>query len=263
MMEQTAQDINKLGGFCGKRDLPALTQAAMRQVYGCPQADVMVLFGGSILAGGDVLAQAMQNGAAKKFIIVGGAGHTTQTLRETVHAICPEIKTADEPEAVVFDRYLRSRYGLHADALETQSTNCGNNITYLLELLERGKIPCRSIILCQDATMQRRMEMGLRRYRPQGMEIINYAAYQAEVVAQGSQLTYREAIPGMWTVDRYVNLLMGEIPRLTDNAAGYGPNGKNYIAHDDIPPEVQAAFERLQAVYGTQTRAANPLYASK
>lgn len=141
MMEQTAQDINKLGGFCGKRDLPALTQAAMRQAYGCPQADVMVLFGGSILAGGDVLAQAMQNGAAKKFIIVGGAGHTTQTLRETVHAICPEIKTADEPEAVVFDRYLRSRYGLHADALETQSTNCGNNIAYLLELLEREKSP--------------------------------------------------------------------------------------------------------------------------
>lgn len=43
----------------------------------------------------------------------------------------------------------------------------------------------------------------------------------------------------------------------------YGPNGKNYIAHDDIPPEVRAAFERLQAVYGTQTRAPNPLYASK
>lgn len=41
------------------------------------------------------------------------------------------------------------------------------------------------------------------------------------------------------------------------------PYGKNYIAHDDIPPEVQAAFERLQAFYGTQTRAANPLYASK
>ena len=30
------------------------------------------------------------------------------------------------------------------------------------------------------------MEMGLRKYRPQGMEIINYAAYQAEVVAQGN-----------------------------------------------------------------------------
>ena|GEM_PF-3011369 len=42
-------------------------------------------------------------------ILVGGAGHTTQTLRETVHAVCPEIKTADEPEAVVFDRYLRGQ----------------------------------------------------------------------------------------------------------------------------------------------------------
>lgn len=76
--------------------------------------------------------------------------------------------------------------------------------------------------------MQRRMEMGLRKYRPQGMEIINYAAYQAEVVAQGSQLIYREAIPGMWAVDRYVNLLMGgeKIPRLTDNDAGCAPTAK-------------------------------------
>jgi len=42
------------------------------------------------------------------------------------------------------------------------------------------------------------------------------------------------------------------------------PYGKKlYMRHDDIPPEVQMAFERLQAVYGTQTRAANPLYASK
>ena len=38
--------------------------------------------------------------------------------------------------------------------------------------------------------MQRRMEMGLRKYRPQGMEIINYAAYQAEVVAQGLSLIH-------------------------------------------------------------------------
>lgn len=69
MMEQTAQDINKLGGFCGKRDLPALTQAAMRQAYGCPQADVMVLLGGSILAGGDVLAQTMQTRAANPLYV--------------------------------------------------------------------------------------------------------------------------------------------------------------------------------------------------
>lgn len=40
----------------------------------------MVLFGGSIIAGGDILAEAIQNEVAKKNIIVGGAGHTTETL---------------------------------------------------------------------------------------------------------------------------------------------------------------------------------------
>ena len=48
---------------------------------GINQADVMVLFGGSIIAGGDILAEAIQNEVAKKNIIVGGAGHTTETLR--------------------------------------------------------------------------------------------------------------------------------------------------------------------------------------
>lgn len=56
---------------------------------------------------------------------------------------------------------------------------------------------------------------------------------------------------------------MGEIPRLADNEEGYGSNGKNYLAHVDIPDEVQRAFEELKKVYGEQTREANALYASK
>lgn len=45
------------------------------------QADVMVLFGGSILCGGEVLARAIEQRIAKYSIIVGGVGHTTPTLR--------------------------------------------------------------------------------------------------------------------------------------------------------------------------------------
>lgn len=71
------------------------------------------------------------------------------------------------------------------------------------------------------------------------------------------------AFCGKRDVDRYVNLLMGEITRLTDDANGYGPLGKNFIAHVDIPEEVQHAFEELRKVYGSQIREANPLYASR
>ena len=260
MNKKIAKAINTLGMFCGKRDVAELTPKCLKDKYGIEQADVMVLFGGSILCGGDVLAQAMKNQIARKYIIVGGAGHTTEMLRQLVHREYPQIVTENLPEAEVFSRYLKEVYQLEADALETRSTNCGNNITNLIALLEEKGITWKNIILCQDATMQHRMEAGLRKYAPDKL-IINYASYQAKVCCQDDELQYENQIRGMWEMDRYVNLLMGEIPRLADNAEGYGPGGKNFIAHVEIPEDVQNAFELLKTVYGEETRIANPLYA--
>lgn len=259
-LQTTAAYVNTIANFCAPRDLAALTQQAVQTAIHAPQADVMVLFGGSILAGGDVLAEAIHNKIAHTYVIVGGAGHTTETLRQRVHAEYPSIETADLPEAEVFQRYLRTVHGCEADLLETASTNCGNNISYLLDLLRAHDVPCRSIILTQDATMQRRMAAGLAKMAPE-IRCLNYAAYRAEVVVHDNTLTYAQNIHGMWDVDRYVNLLMGEVPRLTDDANGYGPCGKNFIAHVDVPAEVRAAHAALQPVYGT--RAANPAFASR
>ncbi|MCQ2595164.1 MAG: YdcF family protein [Treponemataceae bacterium] len=256
-MNSVFEDINILGRFCGPRDIKELTQAEIKNAAGKSQADVMVLFGGSIIAGGDVFAEAMQNQIAKTYIIVGGAGHTTQTLRNTVHALYADMETENESEAVIFNRYIKKKYGLSADYLETESTNCGNNITFLLKLLNEKNIKCGSIILCQDATMQKRMEAVLRKYAPE-MKIINYAAYQINV---NSNLKYTETISGMWDFDRYLTLLMGEIPRLTDDENGYGPKGKNFIAHVEIPEEVRTAYEHLKNAYNGLGRDANPLYA--
>ena len=135
-----------------------------------------------------------------------------------------------------------------------------HNITYLLELLKDHGISFQSIILSQDATMQRRMEAGMRKYVNDDVLIINYAVYMATVVEKNHTLMYEEQIIGMWDVERYVNLLMGEIPRLSDDKNGYGPEGKNFIVHVDIPKEVKVAFDKLSKVYSV--REANPLYAS-
>lgn len=244
--EELANNINILGSFCGKRDLPELTQKALEDKYSLKQADVMVLFGGSILAGGDVLAQAMLEGIAKTYVIVGGAGHTTDTLRQVVAEEYPKIETQTLSEAEIFNAYLKEKYNLAADYLECRSTNCGNNITYLLGLLEQEKIDCQSIILCQDATMQERMDAGLRKRLSNDKKIINFAAYHSEVTVKEEQLTFKQKIHGMWAMERYISLLMGEIPRLTDNATGYGPKGKKYIAHVEILTEVRIAFEALK-----------------
>ncbi|MBB5182293.1 ElyC/SanA/YdcF family protein [Catenisphaera adipataccumulans] len=258
----TAQYINTLGAFCGVRDVDELSQSALQQKYGFHQADVMVLFGGSILCGGDVLAQAIQRQGAKKYILVGGAGHTTETLRRRMHAECPDIETDGRSEAEIFEAYLEARYQVKADALETESTNCGNNITYFLRLIDEKHIPCRSVIFMQDATMQRRMAATLHRYRKE-IQVINYAAYQAEVIADQGKLTYAKPIWGMWDMKRYVSLLLGEIVRLRDDENGYGPHGKNFIAHIDIPENVWNAFEALKTEHVDWIREADPAFASK
>ena len=258
--EEIVEKMNILGAFLGKRDIPELSRKALETKYGFSQADVMVLFGGSILCGGDVLAEAMKNEIAKKYIIVGGAGHTTEALRQKMHQAFPNIETDGLPEADVFEQYLEKRYGLHADYLERKSTNCGNNITYLKKLIDEEGIACRTMILSQDATMQYRMDASVKKYMP-GIQVINYAVYDAKVVVRNGELTYEKEIWGMWDIDRCLTLLLGDVQRLSDNEDGYGPEGKGYIVHVDIPDEVEKAFMDLKKEFGDKVRVANPEYA--
>lgn len=255
--QKSADCINILSRFCGRRDLPGVNPADLQKNFGIEQADVMVLFGGSIMCGGDVLASAMQAGAAKTYMIAGGEGHTTETLRHNMSSA--GIKTEGLKEAEIFAAYLKERYGLIPDLLECASTNCGNNVTYCLDLIKN--IPHGSIIVVQDATMQLRMDAGFRKHTNGKTRIINYAAYEATVVFDGSALTYADSIRGMWDMERYISLLLGEIPRLRDDENGYGPKGKGFIAHTGIPPEVEEAYHYLKE--DRQARGANPVYASK
>ncbi|EDT28364.1 YdcF family protein [Clostridium perfringens] len=263
MKKKTAEYINVLGRFCGKRDIPSLRKEELEKKYGIEQADVMVLFGGSIICGGDLLAEGIKNNIAKKYVIVGGAGHTTETLRKKMHSQLLNVDTSKLTEAEIFDEYLKYKYNLKADLLECHSTNCGNNITYLLELLKENNIEFNSIIIMQDATMQHRMKAGLRKYVSSDVKIINFATYDAKVILKDGELAYENDILGMWDINHYITLLMGEIPRLSDNSNGYGPKGKNFIAHVSIPHEVNLAFSELNKEFKGMVRTANPLYASK
>ena len=114
--------------------------------------------------------------------------------------------------------------------------------------------------------MQRRMGAGMRLHAPE-LEVVNFATYRA-AVAPAEPLTaplglsFEQEPWGMWDMERYVSLLMGEIPRLTDDPAGYGPHGAGYIAHVDIPKEVQMAFTLLKERFPHLIREANPAFAS-
>lgn len=255
-----AQAVNRLARFCGPRDLTSLTTQALQEEQGLEQVDVLAFFGGSILAGGDQLALAIQNKLAKTYVIVGGTGHTTDGLRQQVRNHFPQLDPTGLTEAEIFQAYLEQKYGLSADLLETQSTNCGNNITYLLDLLVDKHIDFRSILLLQDATMQRRMWATMKKYAADKL-LLNYASYQVTVREENDQLQFDRAPFGMWNMDRYLSLLLGEIPRLRDDEEGYGPNGANYLTHIDIPKEIEESYQLIQEKTGLASRKANPKYA--
>nr|WP_242368276.1 YdcF family protein [Lactobacillus intestinalis] len=174
----------------------------------------------------------------------------------------PNLDLEGLSEAELFQNYLQSKYHLEAELLETKSTNCGNNITYLLELLEKKGIDWQSILLMQDASMMRRISATLKKFAPEKM-IIDYATYKAPVTATRDKLGFEAELPYMWIMKHYISLLLGEIPRLHDDENGYGPLGKNFIAQVEIPTEVMAAFDYLQEKYPELVRSANPKFVSK
>lgn len=255
-----AQAVNRLAKFCGPRDLTSLTTKALQEEQGLEQVDVLAFFGGSILAGGDQLALAIQNKLAKTYVIVGGAGHTTDGLRQQVRDHFPQLDPTGLTEAEIFQAYLQQKYGLSADFLETKSTNCGNNITYLLDLLADKHIDFQSILLLQDATMQCRMWATMKKYTEDKL-LLNYASYQVTVRKENDQLQFDKAPFGIWDMDHYLSLLLGEIPRLRDDEEGYGPKGANYLAHIDIPKEIEESYQLIQEKTGMTSRRANPKYA--
>lgn len=265
--------MNAVARFTGMRDVPGVSRST-RPAIGIPdgRVGVAVLTGGAILAGADVFAQAMRAGVARTYVLVGGAGHTTDIFRARVRELCPETRFAnDASEAKVFDTYLRARHGLSADLLETRSTNSGNNITFLFRLLRGHAIEPKTLLLIQDATMRRRPGAVVRHQEPQ-VRVVNYAAYRTRVVVRATtgkpaspdsildSLIYADEPNGMRDIDRYLTLLMGEIPRLTGAPGGYDPHGANLIARVDIPENVTAAFDALKHEFPTHIRTANPVF---
>ena len=258
--KRIASCANVLAEWLGVRDASGLTRAALEREVGLADgvADLFVLFGGGVTASVETLAAAMRAGVARRYAIVGGRGHATYGLEEAMRTEMvgwsqdetARIDPARASEAEMLAALLAHRHDLSVDLLETRSTNCGNNIAFLLDLLDEDPQPPASVILSQDATMQRRMDATWQRQvegRPRyaDVRVVNWAAYRTRLEWRDGRLAYEKAPEGMWDTDRYLSLLMGDVSRLTDDEHGYGPNGAGFVAHVDVPSEVAQAWREL------------------
>jgi len=227
--------------------------------YGLTAVDMLILLGSSALPVMEAAASAYRDGLAKELLISGGIGHSTQYLIENIrrHPVYCFVPTEGLSEAEMLAEIMVQYLNVPPTVirLETQSTNCGGNAEESYrKLSESGSAP-RSLLLLQDPTMQRRTDASFRRVWGTASEVlfVNYAALVPLVEASEDHLTFCNPIcRQIWQMDRFLSLVMGEMPRLIDNEQGYGPRGKGFIAHVDIPAEVLNAYENLLPFYREQ-----------
>ena len=124
-------------------------------------------------------------------LLYGGAGHTTEALRQKMQSSLADIDISTKSEAEIFALYLKNKYNITDCLLETKSTNCGNNITNALALLKNLNLKPKSIIFMQDATMQNRMDAGFRKYCPCDTALINYATYKVHFLLEADRILER------------------------------------------------------------------------
>nr|WP_272917773.1 YdcF family protein [Nocardioides flavescens] len=170
----------------------------------------------------DGVVEAVGRGSVGRLMVVGGRGHTTDVLQSIVGG------RDDEAEADMVARHL-ARRGVTDVLLERESTNCGENVARAKAVAEEHGLSPRTVGLVQDPTMQRRMDAVFRLVWPEARAVNRPGPDGRDT----------------WPRERWVQLVVGEVPRLRDDAGGYGPRGAGFLAHVDVPAEVEAAHAAL------------------
>ncbi|ACS85097.1 YdcF family protein [Musicola paradisiaca] len=238
-------DLNTLATWLAQDDMPGLTHI---------NPDGLILAGHAVLPnilGALALAQSINI----PVLLSGGIGHSTALLQTAMakNPLTTTIDTAGMCEAEMLSAIAGRVFGM-ADAqilMEPRSRNCGENADFSSELLRDGQRTWRNIILVQDPLMQRRtVETFMFHWRKKGMpcRFISWPVFVPYLVRIGDvPVIMGGQLPGIWDIERYIAMMLGELRRLNDDSNGYGPSGAGFIGHVDLPDKVMMAGERLTA----------------
>lgn len=256
-----ADDLNTVAAFLAAPDVTRPIPSAVAEQLGRPRVDLLVLLGNGVLPTIDTAADAFRRDVASELMVVGGTGHSTDYLRAAVRADprYDGFPMDGAPEATIIQNLLVRWHGIDDRhiTVEPTSTNCGANAEEAYRLLQaQGRAP-EAVLLMQDPTMQRRTWASFRKVWDghDDVRFVNAPAFVPVVQERDGHLAFETPEgPGCWPMERFIALVMGEIPRLRNDADGYGPRGAGYIVAVDIPPAVEAAYDRLTEPFGDLVR---------
>jgi uncharacterized SAM-binding protein YcdF (DUF218 family) len=252
LSDNEIQDINVIAAWLALDDMPHQGEIS---------ADLAILAGHSVLPNIEGAVA-----LAKKFdlplLISGGKGHATPVLAEAMatHPFYRQIDTQGMGEAQMLAAIARTFAALTDQQLllEDASRNCGENAAFSQRLLDKKNIQPQHVVLIQDPLLQRRTDATFRwqwRDRENAPQFINWPVFTPQLILDAGMARIIGAPPqGLWSLERFLSLLMGEVQRLRNDEQGYGPRGKGFFGEVEMPDEVDAAWQRLMHLPNIQGR---------
>jgi uncharacterized SAM-binding protein YcdF (DUF218 family) len=262
MTPEHVSDINTLSHFLSHPQITSLSS--------CDAVDCIVICASAVLHTATILFSSLEDRPelTKTLVLCGGIGHSTSLICDAVarheryRSIRDEVKGL--PEARVLEMIMEKFFDVERIKsrgcrilVEDKSTNCGANASESRKLLEKSGVTTpRTCIIIQDPTMALRTIASFEKSFTNvsnSPKFVSCPVFVPKVRKAGSKVEYDvENVNSeeLWEMDRFIDLIIGEIPRLRDDVEGYGPQGKGFIAHVDVPPEVERSWERLQNIVG-------------
>lgn len=252
LSHQAIQDLNLIAAWLALDDMP---------VEGDIEADMAILAGHAVLPN---IEGAIA--LAKKFglplLLSGGIGHATGALAQAMalHPFYRDIETRGKSEAQMLAEIARQFGGIDEDKLllEGESRNSGENAAFSQRLLDARQLRPQRVVLIQDPLLQRRADATFRwqwRERDNAPLFINWPVFAPVVTLDSGMARITGAPPqGLWSMERFVQLLMGEVQRLRNDEKGYGPRGAGFFGEVAMPDAVDNAWHRLVQLPAVQAR---------
>lgn len=216
-------------------------------------ADLIVLAGHAVVpAILGVMTLAAETGIPLLF--TGGVGHSTDLLRRALaeNPLTRRATFSQPGEAEIFFALATEFFALLPSRLYVEgcSANCGQNASYTRDMILEKSIRADRILLSQDPLMQRRTRETFEfswRQKNLSAAFISWPVFVPQLVSMGGVATLTGAqSAGIWSVERFVSMLLGEMRRLNDDANGYGPAGAGFIGHVEIPQRIGDAWDRIR-----------------
>lgn len=243
--EQTLAAANALGEWLAQNDFVG-KPAPVR-------ADVVILAGNAVIPTIDA-ACALAAAQQTPLLISGGIGHSTTFLYSAVarHPRYNTLRTTGRSEAAILADIAEQFWQLDKAQIlvEDKSKNCGENARFSVDMMLTEGMTPKTVMVVQDPTMQRRTIATFARVGQQCAHPphwLSWPGFTPRLINTPDGLAFQPHQRGLWAVDRYLSLILGEVPRLRDDANGYGPKGRDFLVHVDFPEHIEQAWQVLMA----------------